>query len=366
MKPHYQGLFFGYLRRYLLGGATAYGLTFISALLQGTNAQTVNVHSPYPYRVAQKLTRIQNDSSAYSSGISSNGIVAGVVQTAPYTVQAAVWTNNRYTYLGRCDGVEGVNNYSVVAGQILVAGKGGLVDQAALFANGKITQIANAGGYNQSVAGGINDSGSVVGSYNYYDSNRNLRGTLGFLYQNGNLTLLNSPVPNQKTGVATGINNNGLIIGYANFPTGSHAATYSGGQWHDLGALGPAGSISSASSVNSQGWVVGFYAYAYNDRNGCFLYKDGKMTDLGIPNVSPSSPSNAYINDQGQVVAGDSLYTNGKVVQIASLLDPKGHWLITGAVGISNQGTILATGQQLDPLTGSPTYTGTVLIEPAN
>jgi probable HAF family extracellular repeat protein len=85
--------------------------------------------------------------------------------------------------------------------------------------------------------------------------------------------LLGSPIPNQEASAAAAINNSGLIVGTAVFSAGSHAANYSGGQWNDLGTIGPAESSSTATSVNNQGWITGTFEYAGNERNGCFLYK---------------------------------------------------------------------------------------------
>jgi probable HAF family extracellular repeat protein len=197
---------------------------------------------------------------------------------------------------------------------------------------------------------------------------------LGFLYQNGTVTLLGFPIPNQKASTAAAINNSGLIVGSAVFQTGRHAATYSGGQWHDLGTIGPAGSGSEATSVNNQGWIVGTFEYAGNALNGGFLYKDGKMTNLNLPNASPDGPQVENINDQGQIVAtapaikgngfgvAGYLYENGQWTQIDTLLDPAQKWSIVQTYGISNTGSIVAQGIQLNSQ-NIEVYNGTVLLE---
>lgn len=328
--------------------------------------------SQYKYRVTERL-QFFGTPYEFLPSISPKGEVAGTLSNLGKAREAAVWYQNRYTRVG-AGWAAAINDYDLIAGEISIPDKGGIPRfQAALFNEGKVTEIANAGGYNESIVGGINDAGSVVGTFYYYDSSGNSKGTLGFLYQNDAVTLLGSPIPNQKASIAAAINNSGLIVGTAVFPAGSHAATYSGGQWQDLGTIGPAGSGSSAASVNNQGWIAGTFVYPDNSRNGCFLYKDGKMADLNLPNASPPGPNVANINDQGQIVAtapgsnnfgvAGYIYDNGQWVEIDTLLDPNERWSIVRVYGISNSGAIVAQGIQVN--SGfTEVYNGTVLIEP--
>ena len=340
------------------------------------HAQGSGVHSAssYKYVVAERL-QFFGRPYTFLPSISPEGAVAGTLSDLGKTIESAVWYQGRYTRVGAGWAVA-VNDYDLVAGEISVPDKDGIPrSQAALFNKGKVTEIANAGGYNDSIVGGINDAGSVVGSFNYYDSSGNNKGTLGFLYQNGGVTVLGSPIPNQKASVAAAINNSGLIVGAAVFPTGRHAATYSSGQWNDLGTIGPAGSGSGATSVNNQGWIVGTFESADNALNGCFLYKDGKMTNLDLPNASPDDPQVQNINDQGQIVAtappvkdngfgvAGYLYDNGQWTQIDTLLNPTERWSIVRTYGISNAGAIVAQGIQVNSK-NIEVYNGTVLIEP--
>jgi uncharacterized membrane protein len=189
--------------------ALGISLTFVQ---YGVHAQGINVHgaSLYKYRVAQRL-QFFGRPYTFLPSISPQGAVAGTLSNLGKTIEAGVWYQGRYARVGAGWAVS-INDYDLVAGEISVPDKNGIPrSQAALFNKGKVTEIANAGGYNESIVGGINDAGSLVGTFNYYDSSGNNRGTLGFLYQNGTVTLLGSPIPNQKSSVAAAINNSGVI-----------------------------------------------------------------------------------------------------------------------------------------------------------
>ena len=78
---------------------------------------------------------------------------------------------------------------------------------------------------------------------------------------------------------ASGINNNGQIVGYSQTASGSeHAFLYSGGTMTDLGTL-PGGNDSWATGINNNGQIVGYSYTALADH--AFLYSGGTMTDLG-------------------------------------------------------------------------------------
>ena len=56
----------------------------------------------------------------------------------------------------------------------------------------------------------------------------------------------------------------------------------------DLGTLG--GSSSWASAINDSGQVIGSSYLAGDQNRHAFLYKDGKMTDLGTLGALPAKP----------------------------------------------------------------------------
>jgi probable HAF family extracellular repeat protein len=80
-----------------------------------------------------------------------------------------------------------------------------------------------------------------------------------------------------------------------------HAFLWRDGRMTDLGTLG--GNNSYATAINSHGDVVGYSELAGSWYQHAFLWRDGRMTDLGALN---GGDAHAYdINDRGQVV-GDS------------------------------------------------------------
>jgi probable HAF family extracellular repeat protein len=89
------------------------------------------------------------------------------------------------------------------------------------------------------------------------------------------------------------------------------AFLWNGGVLQNLGTLG--GSTSSASGVNSEGWVVGTSLTAGNLSSDGFLWMDGSMLDLNnlLPIGSGWTITGAYaINDADDILA--SAVDNGQ------------------------------------------------------
>jgi uncharacterized membrane protein len=98
----------------------------------------------------------------------------------------------------------GVNNSGVVVGQYQ-AGKG--VTRGFMLNGGKLTRIDRPKG-SQTICRNINSSGAIVGSY------VNANGTMtGFLYENGKFTDIPGPA-GAKFSEANGINDSGSIVGH--------------------------------------------------------------------------------------------------------------------------------------------------------
>ena len=118
-----------------------------------------------------------------------------------------------------------------------------------------------------------------------------------------------------KGSIAFGINNSGQVVGGAMTKSGDvHAFLWQASRGMlDLGTLGGIGTI--AFGINKSGQVVGKTTTqtlqaldAFLNVSGdehAFLYSDGKMTDLNTM-IDPASgwhlSSAAAINDQGQIV----------------------------------------------------------------
>ncbi|MDI1264899.1 MAG: Ig-like domain-containing protein [bacterium] len=72
------------------------------------------------------------------------------------------------------------------------------------------------------IAGGINDLGEIVGSYNVFVDQYHLGSSHGFLYSGGAYTTIDYPLGNMPT-TLSGINNSGLIVGYYQDASGTHS-----------------------------------------------------------------------------------------------------------------------------------------------
>lgn len=141
-------------------------------------------------------------------------------------------------------------------------------------------------------ANGVNSFGATVGSYNTAPGVAH-----GFLDVSGTITTLDDPLagtwqPGYTGTTATGINASGEIVGYYYDPIGVHGFSYVGGAYTTLddplastnsGGSGPGGT--AAEGINDLGWIVGYYDDA-SGRNHGFLCKSGVFTTFDDPAAS--------------------------------------------------------------------------------
>ena len=240
--------------------------------------------------------------------ISSDGKITGVLHNHAFLYTAG-FSNGPFYDLGvlggslNASGGGGINSSSQVVGRSSFDGAG--VSDAFLYdgmpgAGGKMVDITpnNGGG----VATGINDAGVVVG-YRLKSP-----GTKAFIYKNGITFDLGTMGGNSSFGNA--INSAGQVTGWADTASGisQHAFLYSGtpninGVMSDLGTLG--GKFSEGVDINDAGHVVGISYTAGDIERHAFLYTgipgvDGKMHDLGTLGGTESFA--AGINSSSQIV----------------------------------------------------------------
>ena len=207
---------------------------------------------------------------------------------------------------------------------------------AALFSNGKVTNISTLGS-NVSVATAINGSAEIVG-WNFFYSNPNFD-PQAFLYSNGRMTSINSPSVFPSGTEALGINDSGEVVGTGYISDSNfHAFLYSGGKMTDLG---PRGAVqASAIAINNSGQIIGGY-YLTSGAVGEFLITNGKMTTLPVPTGSYAVSAFA-INDIGDIV-GTMFFNSGAPPHAAKFIS--GAWTDLG--GISGAAASRATGINL-------------------
>jgi probable HAF family extracellular repeat protein len=210
--------------------------------------------------------------------------------------------------------------------------------RAFLFSNGQMTDLLGGLCTSDSEAYGINSSGQVVG--HYVDSSEH-----GFVYDDGEMTVL------PGISCAYAINDTGQVAGCAVMGANWHAFVYSESTMTDLGTLGGASSV--ATGLNDNGQVVG-YADVVGGHSGpyhAFLYSAGTMTDLGTLGYSESLAWG--INSAGQVVGSARgfngftcafLYDRGQTVNLNTLIDPTSGWSLETATAINDLGWIVGGG----------------------
>jgi probable HAF family extracellular repeat protein len=204
------------------------------------------------------------------TSINNHGVVAGfawvkVPNNPMQSERGVVWQpSTHYTILGTISEFPSfdsqancINDAGIIVGNSFEhIPSGQYVQHPVIFMPNEIINLGvkNSGG---GIATGINFANQVVG-YLWFATP--VPAYQAFLYQDGTMTLLGYPVPTIGYSVAYAINNNGLIVGSAQFSadTQFHAATYANGTWNDLGTLGPDFS-GYAAAVNDSGTIVGIW-----------------------------------------------------------------------------------------------------------
>ena len=139
---------------------------------------------------------------------------------------------------------------------------------------------------------------------------------------------------------------------------------------HDLGTLG--GDSSSANAINDAGLIVGT-AKIPDGKGHAFLYRDGRMHDLGVPGGYESSVASG-INRSGTIVGHASSvtgsgflwigidsrayrYADGQWTDLNTLVDLTG----TGLKRLDSAEAINDSGQIIGRASGNGTYHGYLL-----
>jgi probable HAF family extracellular repeat protein len=260
-------------------------------------------------------------------------MVAGLLAAVAGRGQVRYQVTDIAAVVGVQAGATAINDSGQMIGEVLTLGR---VTNSFYFANGKLTWLPTLGGETVS-ASAINESGQIVGAATTADFTVH-----GFLYANGQMTVVDM-LPGSRVNGAVAINQAGDIAGWANGRLGDESFLWSGGQVTALGSLG--GSSTRVLGMNNGGQIVGWSSVVDFTPAHAFLYRDGKMFDLGTGSGNGSS-ANA-INDQGLIVGTIAypnsvrhamLYADGQMTDLGTLGGS-----MAQALAINNAGVIVGT-----------------------
>jgi len=251
--------------------------------------------------------------------------------------------NNPLAVNGTYAGSEGINDSGTIVGTYLDDNS---VAQGFIDINGNFTTVTDPTvGTNGTYAFGINDSGEVVGYFETYTVGAGTH-LNGYVYRDGVYKTISDPL-----GIATfalGINNKGDVVGDYQFLAGQ-PGNYHGGEEGFIYSKGkyttisdPSGTVTAATGINDKGDIVGLYEDSNGGVHG-FLYSHGQYTTINDPLATNLTVLNG-INDKGQIVgyynnggaAHSFLYDHGIFVPIN---DPLGQ--ATAVLGINNHSDIV-------------------------
>lgn len=167
---------------------------------------------------------------------------------------------------------------------------------------------------------------------------------------------LSATVPLSPAGSVAALGDRGAIAGTRRSAGGDDMAfLWRSGSFTDLGTLG--GSSSTAFDVNQYRQIVGTSAITDDVALHAFLWQDGIMLDLGLPDPLPDAPITGLrargINNAGTVVGdytagGEThafVWQGGEMVALQALLPENTPWeRLTTAVAINDGDWIAGTG----------------------
>lgn len=171
---------------------------------------------------------------------------------------------------------------------------------AFLVENGAMRDLGTLSGGKSSRAYDINDAGVVVGSADVDSST----GSHPMIYENNRMREIPSITGGSTPGIAHAINNRGQVVGESSNGTATRPFLYENGATRDLGTLGADEGV--ATDINEAGVVVGYSSIPYTTYRSihhAFVYQDSALVDLNSYNPYPNGSSDAVaINENGQIL----------------------------------------------------------------
>lgn len=242
--------------------------------------------------------------------IDHRGDIAGNREADGTTCEAMLWSEGAWHSLGTLGGkktvVASMNDVGQVVGFATTAepDRQGPWEHGFIATAGKMIDLLSQNG-RITRAFAINAQGWIAGQ----DDRQS-----GWLLVDGKLTPLGS-MGGGANGyvVPKAMNRAGVVVGTAAAADGEHAFLLAEGKWVDLGTLG--GKFSRATAISDRGWITGSSGVKRSGFRHAFLYRDGRLHDLGVPDGFEHSEANG-INTEGLIVGEASSVTGSGFLRI--------------------------------------------------
>lgn len=265
-----------------------------------------------------------NVSGSRPTGINNIGQIVGVTSDINGNTGAFEYDNGTYKSLPGSS-ANGINNNGQIVGNT-GDGRGYIIDNI-----GTVSYFNMPSGLNDSniilhsVATGINDSGKVSGYTPWFGLGEGP--ARGFVYANGNMDFLSNQ------GGFYGINNSDKIVGNAG-RNGVGAFEYNNGIFQNLPQVsGYENAYVGATGINNNGLVVGYFTKGDGTAHG-FIYDGSSYSIIDKPNAAITIITG--VNDLGYLVGSftDNTGAHGFLATLVSPVPEPSEWALM-LVGLS-------------------------------
>ena len=323
-------------------------LTTVCGLMLFGSGATAQTPSRLYYEVVDIPTLAGNRGEAWA--INNFGAVAGDANLSPgQPVHAFLYLSNTLSYLDPSDLTSlayGVNDSNHVVGEFFATTTS--KETAFLYVGGNFQNLGTLGG-DSSYASAINNKDQIVG---FSDTTNNLA-SHAFLYENGVMKDIHAV---GSESYAAAINDGGQVVGYFREVTSirRHACVWTNATSGSMIDLTPSATDDNeADAINNSGVIAGTTSTA-SGQSHAVIYS---IAGVGMAQLD-SRPSGASgINDKDQVVGGATvtdafgivtahalLWTDGRKIDLNTLIPTNSGWVLKNATAINNCGQIVGWG----------------------